>query len=82
VNGCVSDRARSTTDCVARHLPPGASVTETVNEVGMRTFVVNWLPPVDVNGNVPFPYNRPGAGKTIFTTSAGGVTVTFEVDFV
>ena len=40
------------------------------------------LPPVDVNGNVPFPYNRPSAGKTIFTTSAGGVTVTFEVDFV
>ena len=82
VSGCLSNRARSTTDCVARHLPPGAGVTETVNEVGMRTFVVNWLPPVDVNGNVPFPYNRPSAGKTIFTTSAGGVTVTFEVDFV
>ncbi|TMC43948.1 MAG: hypothetical protein E6J23_09145 [Chloroflexi bacterium] len=81
VSGCVSNRARNTTDCVARHLPPGASVTESVNEVGIRTFVVNWLPPVDVNGDVPFPYNRPGAGKTIFTTSAGGVTVTFEVDF-
>ena len=53
-----------------------------MNDVGTRTFVVNWLPPVDGNGNVPFPYNRPGAGKTIFTTSAGGVVVTFEVDFV
>ena len=82
VSGCVSNRARSTTDCVARNLPPGASVTETVNEVGTRTFVVNWLPPVDVNGNVPFPYERPSSGKTIFTTTAGGVTVTFEVDFV
>ena len=82
VSGCVSNRAGSTTDCVARHLPPGSSVTETVSEVGTRTFVVNWLPPVDGNGNVPFPYNRPGAGKTIFTTSAGGVVVTFEVDFV
>jgi hypothetical protein len=56
-------------------------VTETVNEVGSRTFVVNWLPPVDVNGNVPFPYERPGPGTTIFTTSAGGVEVTFEVMF-
>jgi len=53
-----------------------------VNEVGMRTFVVDWLPPVDANGNVPFPYSRPGPGKTIFTTTAGGVTVTFEVTFV
>ena len=52
-----------------------------MNEVGTRTFVVNWLPPVDVNGNVPFPYERPGPGKTIFTTSAGGVVVTFEVTF-
>jgi hypothetical protein len=67
---------------VARGLPPGASVTESVNEVGIKTFVVNWLPPVDVNGNVPFPYSRPGPGKTIFTTTAGGVTVTFEVMFV
>ena len=56
-------------------------MTETVNEVGSRTFVVNWLPPVDVNGNVPFPYERPSAGKTIFTTRAGGVEVTFEVTF-
>jgi len=82
VSGCVSNQARRTTDCVARSLPPGASVTETVNEVGMRTFVVNWLPAVDANGNVPFPYERPGPGKTIFTTTAGGVTVTFEVTFV
>jgi hypothetical protein len=82
VSGCVSNRARSTTDCVARHLPPGAGVTETVNEVGTRTFVVNWLPPVDANGNVPFPYERPSAGKTIFTTNAGGVEVTFEVTFL
>ena len=77
----MSNRAYGTTDCVARGLPPGASVVETVNE-GFRTFVVDWLPPVDVNGNVPFPYSRPGPGKTIFKTSAGGVVVTFEVDFV
>ncbi len=82
VSGCVSNRAYGTTDCVARGLPPGASVTESVNEVGIRTFVVNWLPPVDVNGNVPFPYSRPSPGKTIFTTSAGGVVVTFEVTFL
>ena len=82
MSGCLSNRAYATTDCVARRLPAGASVTETVTEVGMRTFVVSWLPPVDVNGNVPFPYERPGPGKTIFTTTAGGVTVTFEVDFV
>jgi len=25
--------------------------------------------------------SRPGPGKTIFTTTAGGVTVTFEVTF-
>jgi len=53
-----------------------------VNEVGIRTFVVNWLPPVDMNGNVPFPYSRPSPGKTIFTTSAGAVVVTFEVTFL
>ena len=47
----------------------------------MRTFVVNRLLPVDANGNVPFCYERPSAGKTIFTTSAGGVEVTFEVMF-
>lgn len=57
-------------------------MTLTVNEVGSRTFVVNWLPPVDANGNVPFPYERPGAGETIFTTTAGGVTVTFQMTFV
>jgi hypothetical protein len=81
VNGCVSNRAYHTTDCVARNLPPGASVVETVNEGG-RTFVVDWLPPVDANGNVPFPYERPGPGTTTFTTSAGGVVVTFEVTFL
>jgi len=81
VNGCVSNRAYHTTDCVARNLPAGASVVETLNEGG-RTFVIEWLPPVDANGNVPFPYERPGPGTTTFTTSAGGVVVTFEVTFV
>jgi hypothetical protein len=78
----VTNLAYRTNDCVARGLPAGASVRLNVNEVGMKTFVVEWLPPVDANGNVPFPYSRPGPGKTIFTTTAGGVTVTFEVMYV
>ncbi|HKC91780.1 MAG TPA: hypothetical protein VKE23_10690, partial [Candidatus Limnocylindria bacterium] len=76
-----SSRSYTTTDCVARRLPPGARVTETVNEVGIGTIVIDWLPPVDANGDVPFSYRRPGPGKTIFTTRAGGVEVTFEVTF-
>jgi len=57
-------------------------VSLTANEVGGPTYAVNWLPPVDPNGNVPFPYERPGPGKTIFTVRAGGAVVTFEVDFI
>lgn len=57
-------------------------MTQTINEIGGTTYVINWLPPVDANGNVPFPYGRPSPGKTVFTVSAGGVVVTFEVIFV
>jgi hypothetical protein len=51
------------------------------NEVGGTNFLVDWLAPVDPNGNVPFPYGRPSPGTTIFTVRAGGVTVTFEAVF-
>jgi len=67
-----------TLDCVARGLPAGASVYVRANEVGGSSIFVDWLPPVDRNGDVPFPYRRPTPGRVIFTVVAGGVTVTFE----
>jgi hypothetical protein len=54
----------------------------TIREVGMTTYIIDWLPPVDADGNVPFPYGRPSAGTTVFIATAGGMTVTFEVEFV
>ena len=81
LNGCASNRAFAATDCVARRLPPGAAVSLNVNEVGGTTYVVNWLPPVDANGNVPFAYRRPSPGNTVFTATAGGAVVRFEFVF-
>jgi len=80
-SGCVSPQRGRTQDCVARGLPAGASVSLTVREIGGSTYLVDWLPPVDARGNVPFPYGRPTAGRTVFVVTAGGVTVAFEVEF-
>jgi len=65
-------------DCVGRGLPPGASVTVTVNEIGGANYFVTWLPPADANGDVPFPYGRNGSGPVVFTVTGGGKTVTWE----
>jgi hypothetical protein len=82
VSGCVPELFFGRTrDCVARGLPPGAPVSLTANEVGGRTYVVGWLPPVDSNGNVPFPYARSSPGNVVFTVRAGSAVVTFEVTF-
>lgn len=82
VSGCVPQvNGSRTQDCVARGLPPGKAVTVSVHEVGGSNYLVTWLPPVDVNGNVPFPYGRPTSGEVDFTVSAGGVVVTFSTTF-
>jgi hypothetical protein len=65
-------------DCIARGLPPGAKVTVNAVEVGSATYVVDWLPPADASGDVPFPYRRPDPGAVIFTVTGGGVTVTWQ----
>lgn len=80
VSGCASDRAGFTTDCVARGLPPGAAVRVIIREPTF--YQVDFLPPVDPKGNVPFPYGRPNAGTTIFEVTAGGVFVTFKQTFI
>jgi hypothetical protein len=55
-------------------------VVVTVND-GRTSQAYTFLPPVDPDGNVPFPYGRPEPGTTVFTVQAGGVTVTFEATF-
>jgi hypothetical protein len=47
-------------------------------EAGGSSIFVDWLPPVDLHGDVPFPYRPLTPGKVSFTVVAGGVTVTFE----
>jgi hypothetical protein len=84
-NGCVPQvpsqpGGRGTRDCVARGLPPGTTVVVSTSGAG-GSYLITWLPDVDPNGNVPFPWSQPQAGTTVFTVSAGGVTVRFETTF-
>ena len=62
-------------DCVGRGLPAGAPVTVTVNEIGGSNYFVTWLPPADANGNVPFPYERQGAGRVVFIVAGGSAII-------
>lgn len=76
VSGCATDRVGVTTDCVARGLPPGASVILTIDGVAYT-----FLPPVDAAGDVWFWYGQPDPGSTLFIARAGGKTTRFVVDF-